>query len=595
MTANRKNCSMEHLYAVLNSTHNGIIAVDNHGMITLFNRGAEKILGFSTQEALGQKVDALFNVPSLLTTLRSGQPDVGRNVVINGKSIYSNRSPVYRDGKQVGAVAIFQDTTDIEKLSQELAAAKNSVEILETILETTYDGIVVVDKNGIITRFNKAYQSFLGIDEKDALGRAVEDVIENTRMHIVVKTGKPEIGETQKIQGHEMVVMRIPIYKKGEVVGAVGKVLFRDVKEIRSMVEKLDLATKELKYYKGEVMRLKGSRYNFKNIAGRSEKMLQAKNLAKTAASGSSNVLIRGESGTGKELFAHAIHDSSLRRYGAFIRVNCAAIPAGLLESELFGYEAGAFTDAKKGGKPGKFEMAQGGTLFLDEIGDMPQEMQAKLLRVLQEKEVERLGGERIIRLDIRLIAATNRDLEELVRKEAFRQDLYYRLNVLKIEIPPLREIREDIPLLCERMLQEVNEDLGTAVETLDPGVIEILKAHDWPGNIRELKNVMERAVAVNTDRQQVIRKHHLPIYLLDINPSQNPGALQPDKNAPGWLTGGTLSEILAKTEKAAIENALWATGNNRKKAAERLGIHRSGLYQKINRYNIGTGDSGPD
>jgi PAS domain S-box-containing protein len=595
MTANRKNCSMEHLYAVLNSTHNGIIAVDNHGMITLFNRGAEKILGFSTQEALGQKVDALFNVPSLLTTLRSGRPDVGRNVVINGKSIYSNRSPVYRDGKQVGAVAIFQDTTDIEKLSQELAAAKNSVEILETILETTYDGIVVVDKNGIITRFNKAYQSFLGIDEKNALGRAVEDVIENTRMHIVVKTGKPEIGETQKIQGHEMVVMRIPIYKKGEVVGAVGKVLFRDVKEIRSMVEKLDLATKELKYYKGEVMRLKGSRYNFKNIAGRCKKMLQAKNLAKTAASGSSNVLIRGESGTGKELFAHAIHDSSLRRYGAFIRVNCAAIPAGLLESELFGYEGGAFTDAKKGGKPGKFEMAQGGTLFLDEIGDMPQEMQAKLLRVLQEKEVERLGGERVIRLDIRLIAATNRDLEEMVRKEAFRQDLYYRLNVLKIEIPPLREIREDIPLLCERMLQEVNEDLGTAVETIDPGVIEILKAHDWPGNIRELKNVMERAVAVNTDRQQVVRKHHLPIYLLDMDAGQNPGALQPDKNAPEWLTAGTLSEILAKTEKAAIENALRAAGNNRKKAAEMLGIHRSGLYQKINRYNIGTGNSAPD
>ena len=595
MTANRKNCSMEHLYAVLNSTHNGIIAVDNHGMITLFNRGAEKILGFSTQEALGQKVDALFNVPSLLTTLRSGRPDVGRNVVINGKSIYSNRSPVYRDGKQVGAVAIFQDTTDIEKLSQELAAAKNSVEILETILETTYDGIVVVDKNGIITRFNKAYQSFLGIDEKNALGRAVEDVIENTRMHIVVKTGKPEIGETQKIQGHEMVVMRIPIYKKGEVVGAVGKVLFRDVKEIRSMVEKLDLATKELKYYKGEVMRLKGSRYNFKNIAGRCEKMLQAKNLAKTAASGSSNVLIRGESGTGKELFAHAIHDLSLRRYGAFIRVNCAAIPAGLLESELFGYEGGAFTDAKKGGKPGKFEMAQGGTLFLDEIGDMPQEMQAKLLRVLQEKEVERLGGERVIRLDIRLIAATNRDLEELVRKEAFRQDLYYRLNVLKIEIPPLREIREDIALLCERMLQEVNEDLGTAVETIDPGVIEILKAHDWPGNIRELKNVMERAVAVNTDRQQVVRKHHLPIYLLDMDTGQNSGALQPDKNAPEWLTGGTLSEILAKTEKAAIENALRAAGNNRKKAAEMLGIHRSGLYQKINRYNIGAGNSGPD
>jgi PAS domain S-box-containing protein len=583
---------MEHLYAVLNSTHNGIIAVDNHGMITLFNRGAEKILGFTTLEALGKKVDDLFNVPSLLTTVRSGQPDVGRKVTINGKNIYSNRSPVYRDGKQVGAVAIFQDTTDIEKLTEELAEARDSVEILETILETTYDGIVVVDKNGIITRFNKAYQSFLGIDEKNAVGKFVEDVIENTRMHIVVKTGKPEIGETQKIQGHEMVVMRIPIYKRGEVVGAVGKVLFRDVKEIRSMVEKLDLATKELKYYKGEVMRLKGSRYNFKNIVGRSRKILLAKKMAKTAASGNSNVLIRGESGTGKELFAHAIHDASLRRYGAFIRVNCAAIPAGLLESELFGYEAGAFTDAKKGGKPGKFEMAQGGTLFLDEIGDMPPEMQAKLLRVLQEKEVERLGSERVIRLDIRLIAATNRDLEDLVKKEVFRQDLYYRLNVLKIEIPPLREIREDIELLCERMLQEINEDLGTAVEAIAPGVIEILRAYDWPGNIRELKNVMERAVAVNTGRGKIIRKNHLPIYLLDMNTEKNTVVMSAGSRSTESAAVGTLAEILAKTEKTAIENALHLTGNNRKKAAEILGIHRSGLYQKIHRYKIGADQS---
>ncbi len=591
MTVNRKNCSIEHLYAVLNSTHNGIMAVDTSGIVTLFNRGAEKILGMRTDEALGKKVDSLFKVPSLLSTVRSGRPDVGRKVVINGKSIYSNRSPVYKDGRMIGAVAIFQDTTDIEKLSEELALAKDSVEILETILETTYDGIVVVDKDGIITRFNKAYQSFLGIDEKDALGRPVEDVIENTRMHIVVKTGKPEIGETQKIQGHEMVVMRIPIYKKGEVVGAVGKVLFRDVKEIRSMVEKLDITTKELKYYKGEVMRLKGSRYNFENIVGSSDKMLEAKDLAKTAATGSSNVLVRGESGTGKELFAHAIHDSSLRRYGAFIRVNCAAIPAGLLESELFGYEGGAFTDAKKGGKPGKFEMAQGGTLFLDEIGDMPLEMQAKLLRVLQEKEVERLGGDRVIRLDIRLIAATNRNLEELIRKERFRQDLYYRLNVLKIDIPPLREIREDMELLCERMLQEVNEELGTAVEVVDPEVVEILKAYDWPGNMRELKNILERAVAVNMGRDPIIRKNHLPIYLLDTNGIQDfNGDPGPGVECGGAFadTGGvTLAEILSNTEKAAIENALRATGNNRKKAAELLGIHRSGLYQKMSRHNI--------
>ncbi len=578
MIANRKNCSIEHLYAVFNSTHNGILAVDNDGIITLFNKGAEKILGVNNRDALGQKVDELFNIPSLISILQSGVPDVGRKVEINGISIYSNRTPVYKDGVLVGAVAIFQDTTDIENLARELAVAKDSVEILETILETTYDGIVVVDKNGIIKRFNKAYQTFLGIDEKDALERPVEDVIENTRMHIVVKTGKPEIGETQKIQGHEMVVMRIPIHKNGEVVGAVGKVLFRDIKEIRSMVEKLDITTKELKYYKGEVMRLKGSRYNFKNIIGKSEKLLQAKKMARMAASSTSNVLIRGESGTGKELFAHAIHDSSLRRYGAFIRVNCAAIPANLLESELFGYEGGAFTDAKKDGKPGKFEMAQGGTIFLDEIGDMPLEMQAKLLRVLQEKEIERLGSNRVVPLDIRLIAATNRNLEEMIRQEKFRQDLYYRLNVLKIDIPPLRKIKEDIELLGEKILSELNEELGTAVEKIASEVFDVFRSCDWPGNMRELKNVIERAVAVSMGKDRIIRKKHLPLYLLDPEEASSPIEHQ---------AGCSLKEILDNAEKAAIESALRKTNNNRKKAAELLGIHRSGLYQKISRYGI--------
>ncbi|MGM0403106.1 MAG: sigma-54 interaction domain-containing protein, partial [Thermodesulfobacteriota bacterium] len=344
-----------------------------------------------------------------------------------------------------------------------------------------------------------------------------------------------------------------------------------------------DIATKELKYYKGEVMRLKGSRYNFKNIIGNSQMLVQAKELAKMAASSMSNVLIRGESGTGKELFAHAIHDCSLRRYGAFIRVNCAAIPAGLLESELFGYEGGAFTDAKKGGKPGKFELAQGGTLFLDEIGDMPPEMQAKLLRVLQEKEVERLGGDRVIQLDIRLIAATNRDLEEMIKKEEFRQDLYYRLNVLKIEIPPLREIKEDIELLSEKILQELNEELGTTVKKVDPEVIDILQAYDWPGNMRELKNVLERAVAVNMGRESVIRKNHLPIYLLDLGKNKTVTGFFGFKNPDEF----SLREILESTEKKAIESALKKTGNNRKKAAELLGIHRSGLYQKMNKYGI--------
>jgi PAS domain S-box-containing protein len=582
VTVNHKNCTIEHLYAVLNSTYNGIVAVDDKGIITLFNNGAENILGISSKEALGQRIDELFNDPSLLTTVETGLLDVGRKVTINGRSVYSNRSPIMKDGKIMGAVAIFQDTTDVENLTKELADAKDSVEILETILDNAYDSIVVVDKDGMITKFNKAYQNFLGVAEEDAIGKHVTDVIENTRMHIVVKTGKPEIGELQKIQGNDMVVMRIPIYKEGKVVGAVGKVLFRDLQEIKALANKLDVTLSELKYYKKELRRLKGSRYTFKNIIGDSEKIKQVKELARLASAGNSNVLIRGESGTGKELFAHAIHDSSLRRYGAFIRVNCAAIPANLLEAELFGYEGGAFTGAKKEGKPGKFELAQSGTIFLDEIGDMPAEMQVKLLRVLQEKEVERIGGDKVIRLDVRIIAATNRNLEEMIEKGEFRQDLYYRLNVLKVEIPPLRELKEDIALLSEKILIELNEELGTSIQGIDGDVIGILRSHNWPGNIRELKNVLERAV--NLCKSNKIQKKHLPIYLLDQAEAEKK-AREILELQDGEIY--SLEGVLAGAEKLAIERALKKTNNNRKKAAELLGIHRSGLYQKMARYNL--------
>ena len=582
MTVNQKNCTIEQLYAILDSTHNGIIAVDNAGVITLFNKGAEKILGIKIGKALGHKIDKLFNEPSLLTTVETGLLDVGRKVTINGRSVYSNRSPIIKDGIIMGAVAIFQDTTDVENLSKELADAKNAVETLETILDSAYDRIVVVDTEGVITKFNKAYQSFLGVEEKDAIGKHVTDVIENTRMHIVVKTGKAEIGEVQKIQGDEMVVLRIPILKEGKVVGAVGKVLFRDLQEIKALANKLDVTIRELTYYKKELRRFKGSRYTFKNIVGNSENIKQAKELARMASASNSNVLIRGESGTGKELFAHAIHDSSMRRYGAFIRVNCAAIPANLLEAELFGYEGGAFTGAKKEGKPGKFELAQGGTILLDEIGDMPGEMQVKLLRVLQEKEVERVGGDKVIRLDVRIIASTNRNLEEMVNKREFRQDLYYRLNVLKIEIPPLRKLKEDIELLSKKMLVELNEELGTGICAIDSDVIDVLISHDWPGNIRELKNVLERAV--NICKSERIQKKHLPIYLLDQAHEERKEievfGLQNDEDY-------SLESVLASAEKLAIERALEKTKNNRKKAAELLGIHRSGLYQKMNRFNL--------
>jgi len=298
------------------------------------------------------------------------------------------------------------------------------------------------------------------------------------------------------------------------------------------------------------------------------------KDLASRAARTISTVLIKGESGTGKEIFAHAIHNVSPRRRGPFIKVNCAAVPETLLESELFGYAEGAFTGARKEGKPGKFELANHGTIFLDEIGDMSLSMQAKLLRVLQEKEVERVGGIHTTKVDVRVIAATNQDLFKLAMENKFREDLYYRLNVIILELPPLRERREYIPLISQTLLQRLNGQLGTRVNTISPEVMTHFCSYNWPGNIRELENTIERAI--NFCDGNIITVENIPEHIL----SQLSPATLPSLN-------GTLEKLLEAHEKEVIVTTLEKCGGNRTKTAETLNIHRSVLYRKMNKYKI--------
>jgi PAS domain S-box-containing protein len=314
-----------------------------------------------------------------------------------------------------------------------LIELKDSFEMLVDILNYAYEGYVLVDPNGKIVKMN--YEKLMGIKEEDAIGKPVEEIIENTRMHIVVKTGKKELRDVQRIQGHDMITNRIPIIKQDKIIGAVGTVLFKDISEVKELAHQLlDLQSK-INKYKGEIERIEGTKYSFHSIITRNPKMEYLKKVGKMASETNSTVLITGESGTGKELFAHAIHRASYRKEEAFIAINCAAIPKELLESELFGYDSGAFTGARKDGKPGKFELASGGTIFLDEIGDMPLEMQAKILRVLESKEFERIGGNKKINFDARVIAATNENIEESIKKGKFREDLYYRLNVRSLWI----------------------------------------------------------------------------------------------------------------------------------------------------------------
>lgn len=456
---------------------------------------------------------------------------------------------------------------------QDSDRTRSRLKELQRIFEHIQDGACVTDEYGIITHFNGPYGRFLEVDPGEQIGKHITDVVENTRMHIVARTGKAEINKSQSIKGQNMLVQRIPIKEDGKVIAVFGQVVFKDINDVGRLAQKLTELESRVRLYQKELSSLRSTRYSFESIIGESEPMLQVKHEALKAAVTSLSVLISGESGTGKELFAQSIHNASSRKSKPFIRLNCAAIPKDLMESELFGYEKGAFTGAKTTGKPGKFELADKGTLFLDEIGDLPLEMQPKLLRALEEKEFERVGGNRLIQSDFRLIAASNQNLEEMVDKGEFRADLYYRLNVVPLHIPPLRERGSDVLLLARHLLYRNEEE--TRVKGIDftKAAGELLVKYSWPGNVRELNNVIERTIATCDEAQ--------------ITPSDLPLYLHKNQAVIGDAHSSLLKEVVARAEKNAIVDALKITGYTKSKAAELLGIHRTLLYKKARKYGI--------
>jgi transcriptional regulator with PAS, ATPase and Fis domain len=449
---------------------------------------------------------------------------------------------------------------------------QSQVDMFRLISDNIYNGIMVTDAQGYVTHFNKPYGEFLSLDPEAQIGRHCTDVVENTRMHIVAQTGKPEINHSQRIRGQNMVVQRIPIRKDGKVIAVFGQVMFKDIRDVGKLASRLSMLESQVKLYEQELMSLRAIRYTFESIMGVSEAITNLKADAQKAAASLAPVLITGESGTGKELFAQAIHHASPRRLQPFVRINCAAIPRDLLESELFGYERGAFTGAKTDGKPGKFELADGGTVFLDEIGDLPWEMQPKLLRVLEEKEFERVGGTRMIRSDFRLMAASNQNLERMVAEKRFRRDLFYRLNVFSLAIPPLRERRPDILAIGRRLLQRMAAEAAMAEVRLAPQAEAALLGYEWPGNVRELSNVLERALA--TLEGDSIDLEDLPFHLRH-------------RSSAGQAPPSSLREHQSTSEKEALRRALRETGHNKARAARRLGIHRTLLYKKMKKYGL--------
>ncbi len=460
-----------------------------------------------------------------------------------------------------------------ENKHQDRTGIQQELEIYKLIFESIYNGCMVTDENGYITHFNGPYGQFLGLEPAKQIGKHCTEVIENTRMHIVAKSGKPEINHSQKIKGQNMVVQRIPIKKNGEVIAVFGQVMFKDIRDVRKLAEKLSLLETKVELYEKELYSLRSTYYTLDSIVGVSNCVQVLKRDALRAAGLNFPVLITGESGTGKELFAHAIHNASNRRLHPFIRINCSAIPKDLLESELFGYEKGAFTGASSNGKPGKFELAHHGTMFLDEISDLPIEMQPKLLRVLEEKELERIGGNSLIRTDFRLVAATNQNLEQMLEEGKFRQDLFYRLNVIPIHIPPLRERQEDIMPLAEHLLKQICQEASIPEKKIDLQSQEALKNYNWPGNVRELSNVIGRVLSYL--EKDTIHLCDLPFYLYSKHKNHNSSNYSSLKN------------LQAGAEKDAIRSALESTDYNKSQAANLLGIHRTLLYKKMKKYNL--------
>jgi len=441
------------------------------------------------------------------------------------------------------------------------------------LVDYSYEAICVIDTEGIVSVWNRSCENLYDIKREDIVGKHISEYFPNAMGLKVLGTKKPVKNALHRPRKDSYVIINaFPIYIEGEFTGVV--TTDRDVTEINNLAYDLEKANEAIAMLESHIKEISGD--NFKNIIGNSIKINNCIKVAKQIAKTETSILITGESGTGKELFARAIHDYSGRK-GMFVPVNCSSIPSELFESEMFGYVEGAFTGARKKGKAGLFELANEGTIFLDEIGEMPLQMQSKLLRVLQERRLRRIGDEKSIPIDIRVISATNKNLAEMVDDKTFRDDLYYRLQVVNIELPPLRERQNDIILLARHFLTEMAEKNNRRIPELDRDVLEALRACTWKGNIRELKNVMEYIVVVCGEDG---------LATLDTLPANmTMGSIK--KAVDGAYIETDLNEAVKNLEINHISLALKECGGNRKKAALMLNIPRTTLYYKMDQYKI--------
>jgi PAS domain S-box-containing protein len=495
---------------LLGSVYNGVVAIKDGGVIVCFNETAERLFEVSSADALGRHVlDVLPKTGGkLLDCLRSGVTLKGEKLGWGEGTLISNISPVLQEGKIIGAVSVFQDISDIEAVSRELDLFKDMKKWLDTIIDSSYDGLWICDNNGKVVRINEASERINGVRAAEVLGRYMQDLVKegwfDKSVTLEVLRHKKTFTMIQHTRGAKRVLVT-----GNPIFGEDGRITFvvtndRDITELDQLREELKDVQSLAKGYVSTLSRLEMKEIDTSNLVFHSEAIKRVLDMARRASGVDSAVLLLGESGVGKGAIAKLIHRHSDRTGGPFVRVDCASIPEALFESELFGYEKGAFTGARMDGKAGQFELADNGTLFLDEIAEIPLASQSKLLRFLEDHEFVRVGGGKVRSINVKIIAATNRDLEKMAASGRFRKDLYYRLNVVPIRIPPLRERRDDIVPLIYHFLNKFNRS-GKKRKSFSSEAIEVLCHYSYSGNIRELANIIERSVVVTeADRIEV-------------------------------------------------------------------------------------------
>lgn len=569
------------LEIVINSAYNPIVAIDRNGTITIWNQAAQNLTGLIKNDTVGRFINDIIPESKLLDIVASGRCEYGIRLSIASRSFITNRAPIIKNDEIIGAVAVLYDVSELENVSRELEYVKKLNQEMDAIIDSSFDGLYITDGQAVTLRINKAIKRMTGLGEEELLHKSMGELVETGVLSrsaslVVLETKKPFTTTLVTVTGTTLLVSATPVFdENGEIFRVVTSV--RDISELNMLkqkVEQLEGLNKHFEFQMNE-MKIRLS----ENLVLKNQEMEKIVYQAMKIAEVDSTVLISGESGVGKEVIGNIIQRNSIRSKGPFVKLNCAALPENLLESELFGYEPGAFTGARKEGKLGLFEVAHEGTLLLDEIGDIPLHLQVKLLRVLQQREIIRVGGTRLIPIDVRIIAITNRILDEMVAKGEFREDLYYRLNVVPIHVPALRERREDIPLLVRHFLDKFNQRYNLK-KTISPGAIELLMAYSWPGNIRQLENMIERLVV--TSNTEGIDVQNLPPYFLSTSPEESGNGHQP-VSVNSIIPLKQAVEIL---ERQLLEKT-FAVTSSCYKAAQLLEVDASTISRKANRYSI--------